>query len=214
MTDDSFRNPTPPEAAGQATVQRAKDILLKPKETWDAIDGEEASVQSLYVPYVLVLAAIGPLATLIGEQLFGHRFLNITYHPPLGGAIISAVLIYALTLAAVYVVALVIDALAPTFDGRKDRIQALKVAVYSATAGWVAGIFSLIPGLALLGMLASVYGLYLLYLGLPRLMKAPQEKAIGYTVVVVVVTILCFFVISAIISLFTIQTNPVFGGSL
>src|SRR3546814_4186801 len=96
-------------------------------------------LQSLYVPYVLILAAIGPVAGLIGGQVFGYRFLNVSFHPPLGGAIVSALLSYALTLAAVYVVALVIDALATTFGGQKNSIQALKVAVYSATAGWVAG---------------------------------------------------------------------------
>ncbi|WOF41714.1 YIP1 family protein [Sphingopyxis indica] len=214
MTDESFRNPTPPEESGQAIVQRAKDILLKPKETWAVIDGEAATVQSLYVPYVLVLAAIGPLAGLIGGQLFGYRFLNVTYHPPLAGALVSAVLSYAMTLAAVYIVALVIDALAPTFDGQQSRIQALKVAVYSATAGWVAGIFNLIPGLFLLAMLAGLYSLYLLYLGLPRLMKTPQDKAIVYTAVVVVVTIVCIFAISAIVGLLAVQGNPAFGGSL
>lgn len=214
MTDESSRNPTPPEAAGPAIVQRAKDILLKPKESWAVIDGEAATVQSLYVPYVLVLAAIGPLAGLIGGQLFGYRFLNITYHPPLAGALVSAVLSYAMTLAAVYIVALVIDALAPTFDGQKNRIQALKVAVYSATAGWVAGIFNLIPGLFLLAMLAGLYSLYLLYLGLPRLMKTPEDKAIVYTAVVVVVAIVCIFAISAIVGLLAVQGNPAFGGSL
>src|SRR3546814_14842544 len=97
------------------------------------------------MPYVLVLAAIGPLAGLIGGQVFGFRFLAVTFRPPLGGAIVSALMSYVLTLAAIYIVALVIDALAPTFGGQKNPIQALKVAVYSGTAGWVAGIASLLP---------------------------------------------------------------------
>src|SRR3546814_14025696 len=88
------------------------------------------------MPYVLVLAAIGPLAGLIGGQVFGFRFLAVTFRPPLGGAIVSALMSYVLTLAAIYIVALVIDALAPTFGGQKNPIQALKVAVYSGTAGW------------------------------------------------------------------------------
>src|SRR3546814_386237 len=92
---------------------------------------------------------------------------------------------YVLTLAAIYIVALVIDALAPTFGGQKNPIQALKVAVYSGTAGWVAGIASLLPTLAILGgLVGGLYSLYLLYLGLPRLMKAPEDKAVVYTVVV------------------------------
>lgn len=194
-------------------LQRAKDMIVKPKETWAAIDGEAATVQSLYVPYVLILAAIGPLAHLIGGQVFGYTFLTITVHPSLGNAIVSALLSYGLTLVGVYVVALVIDALAPTFGGQKNPIQALKVAVYSATAGWLSGIFAVIPALAILGLL-GLYSLYLLYLGLPRLMKAPEDKALGYTVVVVVVAAIAFLIIAAVVGMATVQTNPALTGSL
>lgn len=195
-------------------VQRAKDMIVKPQETWAAIDGEAATVQSLYIPYVLLLAAIGPLAQLIGGQIFGHHFLAITVHPPLGGAIVSALLSYVLTLIGVYVVALVIDALAPTFGGQKNPIQALKVAVYSATAGWLAGIFAVVPALAILGWLLGFYSLYLLYLGLPRLMKAPEDKAIVYTVVVVVVTAILYLVIAAIVGALAMQQSSALVGSV
>ncbi len=214
MTETPSIKPVPPRQPSRAVIQRARDMLLKPKESWAAIEGEAETVQSLYVPYVLVLAAIGPLASLIGGQVFGYRALSFSYHPPLAGAIVTALLSYGLTLVGVYIVALVIDALAPTFDGQKNRIQALKVAVYSATAGWVAGIFSLVPGLALLGLLAGLYSLYLLYLGLPRLMKAPEDKAIVYTIVVVVVTAVCIFVVSGILAAISIGGNPAFSGGL
>jgi hypothetical protein len=88
----------------------------------------------------------------------------------------------------------VIDKLAPTFNGVSNQIQAFKVAAYSLTAAWIAGIFSLIPALSILSIL-GVYSLYLLYLGLPVLMKSPPEKALGYTVVV----ILCAIVLSILI---------------
>ena len=194
-------------------LQRAKDMILKPKETWAEIDGETETVQSLYVPYVLILATIGPLAQLIGGQIFGYRFLTISVYPPLGGAIVGALLSYVMTLIGVYVVALVIDALAPTFGGQKNPIQALKVAVYSATAGWLAGIFGIIPALAILGLL-GLYSLYLLYLGLPRLMKAPEDKALVYTVVVVVVTAIIYFIIAAIVGALAMPQGPALAGGL
>ena len=194
-------------------LQRAKDMILKPKETWAEIDGETETVQSLYVPYVLILAAIGPLAQLILGQIFGYRFHTITVYPPLWGAIVGALLSYVMTLIGVYVVALVIDALAPTFGGQKNPIQALKVAVYSATAGWLAGIFGIIPALAILGLL-GLYSLYLLYLGLPRLMKAPEDKALVYTVVVVVVTAIIYFIIAAIVGALAMPQGPALAGGL
>ena len=186
--------------AASSLFQRAKDILLKPKETWPVIAAEPATVQSIYVPYVLLLAAIGPFAQLVGGQVFGITFLGVTYHPPLAGALVSAVLSYGLTLASVFLLALVIDGLAPSFGGQKDQTQALKVAAYAGTAGWVGGIFGLIPALAIIGMLFALYGLYLLYLGLPVLMKAPEDKALGYTAVVIVVAIILFLVVGAVVA--------------
>jgi hypothetical protein len=100
---------------------------------------------------------------------------------------------YVLALAGTYVLGLIIDALAPTFNGQRSQIQALKVAVYSSTASWIAGIFQLIPGLRLLTIL-GLYSLYLLYLGLPVLMKSPRDKAGAYTAVVIVAAIVLFMV--------------------
>jgi hypothetical protein len=104
---------------------------------------------------------------------------------------------YVLGLAGVYVLALIIDALAPSFGGTRNRVQALKVVAYSATAGWLAGIFAIIPALSLLGIL-GFYSLYLIYLGIPVLMKAPPERALGYTVVAIVCAIVLYMIMGAI----------------
>lgn len=195
----------PPNSSSPASgiIQRAKDILLKPGETWPVIAAEPATVKSIYVPYVVALAAIGPVAQFIGGQVFGFTAFGITYHPPLAGALVSAILGYGLALATVFILALVIDALAPSFGGQKDQVRALKVAAYAGTAGWVGGIFGLIPALGLIGALLGLYGLYLLYLGLPVLMKVPQDKALGYTIVVVIVAIVLFLVVGAVVASLT-----------
>lgn len=195
----------PPKNSSPASgiIQRAKDILSKPKETWPVIAAEPATTQSIYVPYVVALAAIGPVAQFIGGQVFGFTAFGVTYHPPIASALVSAILSYGLTLATVFLLALVIDGLAPNFGGQKDQVQALKVAAYSATAGWVGGIFGLVPALGLIGALLGLYGLYLLYLGLPVLMKAPQDKAIGYTAVVVIVAIVLFLIVGAVVASLT-----------
>lgn len=195
----------PPKNSSPASgiIQRAKDILSKPKETWPVIAAEPATTQSIYVPYVVALAAIGPVAQFIGGQVFGFTAFGVTYHPPIASALVSAILSYGLTLATVFLLALVIDGLAPNFGGQKNQVQALKVAAYSATASWVGGIFGLVPALGLIGALLGLYGLYLLYLGLPVLMKAPQDKAIGYTAVVVIVAIVLFLIVGAVVASLT-----------
>ena len=185
-----------------ALVDRVKNILLTPKTEWEVIDAEPTTVADLYKGYIIPLAAIGPVAQAIGSSAFGYTMPFVgSYRTPVGSAITGAIVSYVLTLAGVYVLALVIDALAPTFNGTKNQIQALKVAAYSSTASWLAGIFALIPGLRFL-MILGLYNLYLLYLGLPVLTKSPKEKALSYTVVVVLAAIVLFMVTGLIAGMF------------
>jgi Yip1 domain len=179
-------------------IQRVQRILLSPRTEWEVIDAEPTTPAQLYTGYIMPLAAIGPIAQIIGYSVFGVTIPFVgTYRPPIGSTIVSAIVGYVLMLAGTYVLALIIDGLAPTFNGQRSQIQALKVAAYSSTASWVAGIFALIPGLRLLAIL-GLYSLYLLYLGLPVVMKAPREKAMGYTVVVILAGIVIFFTIGVI----------------
>ena len=180
-------------------VDRAKNILLTPSTEWAAIDAETTSIKDLYVGYAMVLAAIGPIANIIGFGLLGARvpFTGVTYRWPLDTALEYAVVAYVLSLGGVFVFALIIDALAPTFGGQKNQLQALKVSVYASTASWIAGIFMIVPALAILG-LAGLYSLYLLYAGLPVLMKSPKDKAVGYRVVSIICAIVLYFVIGIV----------------
>ncbi len=174
-------------------VQRARNIVLQPRQEWPVISGESHTVQGLYTQYVMILAAIGPVASFIGYSLVGFGAMRI----PIAGGIAHMVVSYLLALGSVYVLALVIDALAPNFGGEKNFMQALKVAAFAPTASWLAGIFSILPPLAILGLL-GLWSLYLLYTGLPLLMKVPEDKAVPYTVVVIIVVIVIAVVITAV----------------
>lgn len=197
-----------PAPAGNALIARVKGIVLTPKVEWPRIDAEPSTIADIYKSHVIPLAAIGPVATLIGGQVFGHGAFGITYRPTIMSAVVTAVVGYVLTLVMIYVFSLVIDALAPQFGGTKNKLSAFKVAAYGATAGWVAGIFGLIPALGIIGLLGGLYSLYLIYLGLPVLMKAPEEKAVGYTAVVV----LGMIIAALIVSIVTVPIAALFGG--
>lgn len=187
-----------PGSAGAGLVQRVKDILLKPSPTWDVIDGERPTVASLYTGYIMPLAAIPAIAQVIGMTVFGAGAFGIVVKWSPVTAVVQGLLMYVLSLAMVYVLALIIDGLAPSFGGTKDQNQALKVAAYSYTAGWVAGVFSIFPALSILG-LVGLYSLFLLYVGLPKLMKAPQDKALPYTGVVILVAIVIGIVVMMVL---------------
>jgi hypothetical protein len=203
MTDQS---PPSQPAVDPALIGRVKGIILQPKLEWARIDGEFATTRSLFTRYAMILAAIGPICSLIGGQLlplFGTPMSIL-------GALLVAVVSYVLSLVAVYLLGLIINALAPNFGGTRNPVQAMKVAVYSYTAAWLVGVFGLIPMLGVLAIL-GLYSFYLLYLGLPVLMKVPADKAIGYFVVTVILGIVLSFIISAIVG--TIAASFVVAGA-
>mgnify|MGYP000871650891 FL=1 len=189
-----------PPAVDPSLVSRVKYILTRPKFEWPVIDAESASIKGLFTSYAVILAAIPAVATIVGQIAFGHRGL---VGPLLGGA-----LSYVLSLVSVYVLGLIIDALAPTFGGTKNPVKAMQVAVYSMTPMWVAGVLNIIPTLGWLAGLIGLYGFYLMYLGLPTLMKTSADKALGYTIVVVVAAIILnaivFAIVGAVIASFVI----------
>jgi hypothetical protein len=189
-------------------VDRVKNILLQPKQEWEVISGESTTTADLYKNYIMLLAAIGPAASIIGMSIVGVSmpFMG-TFRVPIVTSIVSAVVYYILGLVGVYILAMIIDYLAPTFSGQKNMDQALKLAAYSYTAGWLAGIFVIIPMLGILSIL-GLYSIYLLYTGIPVLMKAPQEKSLGYTVAVVIAAVVIFVVISYIPRAFISYPTP------
>lgn len=191
-------------------VTRVRGVLLSPQTEWDRIDVEPATTQGLFTGYAAPLAAIGPICSAIGMVVFGFGVPGIAvYHASPIGAVASAIVSWVLALVCTFLIGLIIDALAPTFGGVKNQVQAMKVSVYGATAAWVAGVFGLIPALSILAIL-GLYSLYLYYVGLPKLMKTPQDKALGYTALVVV----CYIVLTLIIGTLVTPLRMMGGAGL
>lgn len=193
-------------------LERVKAILLNPKATWENIKGETTTVSKIYGEYLVPLAAIPAVAAFIGHSLVGvHLPFMGYYRTPIISGLVSAVLTYGLTLAGIFIVAKVIDALAPTFGASKNDLNAFKVAAYAWTPALVAGILSILPTLAPLGLLAGLYGIYLLYLGLRSLMACPAEKAVAYTATSVVAVIVIYALVGLVGTL-TLGARQGIGG--
>jgi len=190
---------TPPAAGAWSSgfFRRIVNLLREPATEWLAIAAEPATAGGLYLRYAAPLIAIGVVANFIGQSVVGMPFLGrVTFH----AALVQAVSSYALAFVGVYAIALVVDMLAPAFGGRRDSLAALKVTIYSFTPGWLAGAFNVIPILSVLAIAGALYGLYLLYLGLPVLMRCPANKSMGYTVVTVLCAILTWVLIALLSS--------------
>jgi hypothetical protein len=172
-------------------IDRVKAILLTPRTEWPVIERERVTMSDLFINYVAILAAIPELTHVIGQSLIGAA------RAPLGSLLLRAVIAYAVTLAMVYIIAGVIDLLAPRFGGKKNFANALKLSVYSHTPLWLAGIFLLVPGLNFL-LILGVYGLYLLWIGLPMLMQAPGDRVLPYAVIVIACALIPVVVLAVV----------------
>ncbi|MHB1058447.1 MAG: Yip1 family protein [Rhodanobacter sp.] len=179
---------------------RVKAILTTPRSEWPVIAAEPATASGLYTGYIMVVAALPAIAGFIKGSLIGSGAFGITVRASIGGGITRMVLGYLLSLVVAYLMALIVNALASTFGGQKDMTQALKTVAYAWTASWIAGIGVIVPWLGVLILIAGgIYGIYLLYLGLPHTMKCPQDKAGGYTAVSVIIAIVLSWIVNLIL---------------
>src|SRR5690606_11683717 len=151
--------------------------------------------------YIMWLAAIPAVFGFIKGSLIGHSMFGISVSTPVLAGLLGMVLGYVLGLVVLYLVSMIVDALAPTFGGRKDQVQALKAVGYAWTAAWVAGIAVILPWVGWLVALAGgIYSIWLLYLGLPHTMKSAPEKSLAYTAVTVACALLLSWVVGLVVA--------------
>jgi hypothetical protein len=184
----------------QGTLQqRATKILTNPRSEWVVIGLEPETVQGLYTHYIMPLAAIPAAATFLNRLFIGVPFVG---RFGLVQSLVTACVLYALSLASVIVAAVVIEQLAPKFKAIGSTVQALKQVAYSTTPVWVAGIFNLSLALAPLTAIGVLYAIYLFYLGLPDVMKTPPDQVVPFMVVsaitILVLNVVLTFLIGGI----------------
>ena len=196
-------------------VERAKNIILAPVKEWDVIKGESLTIAEMFTKYAMILAAIPAVAGLIGYVVIGMSFGGFgTFRWPIGTALVWALLSYVLGLAGVFLLAFIIDALAPTFGCQKNMVAAVKIAVFSYTPAWIAGILGIIPALSVLMIIASIYSLYLMYLGLQKIKEPAKEKLMPYFVAAIVAMVVIYWLVGFIVSRIALGSMSGLAGGL
>lgn len=185
-----------------ALLERVKSVLFQPGDAWRTIAGEFTTVGAIYKSYAMPLAAIPAVCGTLGNILWG---MSVPFYGRIPVPFTTALQVgaaqYALSLASVFVLGLIISGLAETFGGAGNQVQGVKIAAYGATASWLAGAFALVPGAGWLQLL-GLYSLYVMYTGLSPVMKAPRDRVIGYAVLVLVAAIVLFIVGAGVIGFF------------
>jgi hypothetical protein len=181
-------------------VERAKNIIINPKEEWGKVAEEEATMASVIISYVIPLALIPTVAAFIGYGFIGY---NVPFFGKVTGiswGIQHAVTAFAGSLLGVTITAFVVDLLAPSFGSEKNIARSTQLVAYAFTPGFVGGILNVLPSLAMLGVLVGLYGIYLLYLGIPVLKKTPEDKTVVYLIVSILALIVAYAIIGVIVS--------------
>ncbi len=193
-------------------VERAKNIIMTPKTEWPVICSETPNIGEIMLNYVLPLALIPAVATTIGFGLIGGPLVSWSFSAAIAMGLVS----FFSAVVGVFVTAYVVDFLAPNFASQKNLGRAVQLVAYSYTPGWVAGVLHIIPVLGIIVFLAMLYGLYLVYLGMPHTMKTPQEKVVPYLLVTILVVIVVYIVLGLILKpiFFALLGAAAVGGAL
>jgi hypothetical protein len=181
-------------------IDRVKNILITPQKEWDVIKGEQPNTPGIITGYVLPLAGAAAVAAFIGYGLIGVNFGFGIRLKGMDWGLYQGLTVLLGALLSVFVSAFIIDALAPSFGSEKNMGKSVQLVAYSWTPAWIGGLLAILPSLAIVGSLAGLYGLYLLYLGLPKLKNTPQDKQVSYYVVSLIVMIVVFILIGLVVS--------------
>jgi hypothetical protein len=170
-------------------LSRAYGLLREPSKEWEQIRAEETTIPNILIGYVAPLAAIPPLADLIGSYLFEGAAVS-----SLGNAVVGAVVAWLVGVAMVYLLGIIINFIADNFDSDRDDLAAQKLAAYALTPFFISTIVLIWPPLLWVPILALGAMVFLIYRGLPILMKTPADRAAAYTATVTIAALVTFIV--------------------
>jgi len=159
---------------------RVVGMLKDPTYEWRTISAEPDDIQSLYMNYIIPVAAIPAIAMFLGLAIIGVPFVG---RFGFFTALSTAMVIYIQTLIAPLVAAIVIEQLAPRFSSSGSTIDALKLVAYASTPVWVGSVIYLVVYLSPLMIVPVVYAVYLFYLGLPPMMKTHPNNVVPFMLV-------------------------------
>lgn len=178
-------------------LSNAKEIVLNQNAEWSRVMSDESERQSL-LRYGMTLILIAYALRFLLSLLFSSILSAFVPYGTLY-MVSSVVVEFALAIAALFFVPQILAALAPSFGGKNDSLNALKLYVFAATPAWLGMALSVIPVLGWLAAIAGgLYGIYLFWQHFADAMSIPAEKKVGYVILAVVVLAVIQIVIGAI----------------
>lgn len=187
---------------------RIKLVTLNPKSAWEEIKNEPRATKDLILNYMLPLVLIPTIASFIGYGLIGSN----TYFrsSSINWGLNQAILAFIGAFLGVFISAWCIHKLAPSFNTQTSIGKATSLVVYAYTPSWLAGVFYLIPSLSILGLVAGIYSLYILYLGFKSITNVPEEKKTNFFVISLISIIGVSFILSLVLGALLVSIGLVY----
>jgi hypothetical protein len=173
--------------------QRVNDLLMQPATTWQTIAHENTSSTYLVNMYLLPLLMLGSLATFLGFGIIGSN-------SSLRQGVIMAISYFLTTGGGIFLVAVALTKLAGFFTSITDFHTALKLIIYAFTPALAGSVINVLPSFIWLNTIFSLYGIYLLYLGLLALLKTPESKRALFTSVIVLCTLIIYSLLGSVVN--------------
>ena len=178
-------------------VNEVVELLTNPKNSINKWKDKKITKQDL----ILYLAIVG-FPTFLG-LLIGYGFVSgLAWNAGarfLGWGFVLAIIGYVGAIIGILLFAFIFNMLAVNFKSKQNLMQAAKLVSYAATPWLILGIFNIFPTAGLISLLGGIYGLYILYLGIPILMKTPEDQVIPYLVIGSIIFIIIMLVVWGIV---------------
>jgi hypothetical protein len=165
------------------------NLIMRPERAWDIIHAEHRPIKYIRGSFLLPLITLAGIAALLGSLFFTHGGLSLFYPVFLG------IRYFLLFLIVTYLSALTLNEITNALDLGKDFLTALKLIGYSLGPFFLLQILSLLLESLIFLNLLSLYGLYIFWLGMEKLLNPPEHKKLP----LMIATWVSFIVIYAVV---------------
>jgi hypothetical protein len=182
-----------------ATLRRIVHLIFRPTAEWVRIAGEKTSTWALLRGYILPLALLAPIATVIGMSVFDrdwdptHGYLVRSEHVLAAGAATFSAIV-----GSIFALAAIFACIAPMFGGNRDFLGALKVTTYGSVPVMLAGATLVMPVMALIGLVGLFHTLVLFWIGARSVLNVPASEGAEFIGISLVLLTLISIIAGAI----------------
>lgn len=190
-------------------------MLFNPKREWERIREEGGTVGGHYVRYILLIGLLPAVAWYYGATQIGWTLGDRTIMLTSQSAMQIMALFYVAILVCVGFLGYMVHWMSETYEAHTSTLsKGVAVAAYTCTPMFVCGIIGFYPMLwfdILAGCAASIWTVYLLYIGVPIVMQIPKERGFLFASAMVAVgLVMCAALLGATVILWEMGTMPVF----